>query len=140
MESEPGLEPGIAIVGDTWWQTQGARKKLVVKWDEGIAASQSSAGFQQKADELSKQTPARVLKNDGSVADAFKTATVVEAAYSYPFISHAPLEPRNNTAHFQDGKLEIWTTSQLPARARALLDNGVRAVITDDPAALLKVM
>jgi isoquinoline 1-oxidoreductase beta subunit len=125
MESEPGLEPGIAIVGDTWWQTQTARKKLTVKWDEGVAASQSSTGFQQKADELAKQAPARMLKNDGSVEDAFKAAKVVEAAYSYPFISHAPLEPRNNTAHFENGKLVIWTTSQLPARARALVSKEI---------------
>jgi isoquinoline 1-oxidoreductase beta subunit len=138
MESEPGLEPGIAIVGDTWWQTQTARKKLVVKWDEGVAASQSSTGFQQKADELAKQGPARVLKNDGSVADAFKAAKVVEAAYSYPFISHAPLEPRNNTAHFQDGKLVIWTTSQLPARARALVSKEVGIAENDITIHLLR--
>ena len=122
MESEPGLEPGIAIVAETWWQAQAARKKLVVKWDEGIAASQSSTGFQQKADELAKQAPARTLRTDGNVADTFKSsASILEAAYSYPFISHAPLEPRNSTAHFKDGKLEIWTTSQQPLRGRGLV-------------------
>lgn len=122
LESEPGLEPGIAIVGDTWWQTQVARKKLVVKWDEGVAATQSSTGFQQKADELAKEPPARTLRTDGDVAAAFKSSpTVLEAAYSYPFISHAPLEPRNSSAHFKDGKLEIWTTSQQPARGRNLV-------------------
>ncbi len=122
MESDPGLEPGVAIVADTWWQAQSARQKLNVKWDEGLGADQSSTGFAQRAVELSKQPPNHTLKNDGDVDGTIKTsAKVVEAAYSYPFISHAPLEPRNCSAHFKDGKLQIWSTTQQPARGRALV-------------------
>ncbi|MBV8551759.1 MAG: xanthine dehydrogenase family protein molybdopterin-binding subunit [Acidobacteriaceae bacterium] len=122
MKSDPGLEPGVAIVADTWWQAQSARKKLDVKWDEGPAAQQSTEGFAQRARELSQQQPQRTVKSDGDVDQALKgAAKVLDAAYSYPFISHAPLEPRNCTAVFKNGKLEIWSNTQQPARGRALV-------------------
>ncbi len=122
VEGDPGLEPGIAIVADTWWAANSARKKLNVKWDEGPAANQSSVEFAQRAKQLSTQPPQRTLKNDGNVEDAFKGAgKVLEADYEYPFISHAPLEPRNCSAQYKDGKLEIWSTTQLPARGRTLV-------------------
>jgi isoquinoline 1-oxidoreductase beta subunit len=122
LEGDPGLEPGIAIVADTWWQANSARQKLKVQWDEGPAAQQSSEEFQKRADELAKQRGQRTIKNDGNVDDAFQSgAKAIEGAYSYPFISHAPLEPRTCTAHFKDGKLEIWSNTQLPARGRTLV-------------------
>lgn len=122
MKGDPGLESGIAIVAKTWWQAQTARKELNVKWDEGEAAQQSSQAFAQQALQLSQQPPQRTLKNDGNVEQAFSNAgKVVEGSYSYPFISHAPLEPRNCSARFQNGKLEIWSNTQQPARGRQLV-------------------
>jgi isoquinoline 1-oxidoreductase subunit beta len=87
LPGDPGLENGIAILADTWWQAQQARKKLVVKWNEGPRASQSSAAFEQKAQEMMKAAPQRTIRADGDAEAALGSAAkVVEATYSYPFI------------------------------------------------------
>ncbi len=118
-----GLLGGVAIVADNWWAAVSARKKLNVTWADHPTAKQSTASFEQQSVALSKQAPQRSLRKNGDVDAALKTpgAKVVSAAYYYPFISHSPLEPQNATAHFKDGKLEIWVPSQTPAAGRALV-------------------
>jgi isoquinoline 1-oxidoreductase beta subunit len=113
---------GVAIVADSWWLAESARRKLVVKWNEGPTASQSSAGFAKRAEELSKQAPGFTVGKDGDPDAALASASkVIEGAYSYPFISHAPLEPQNCAARWNGGKLEIWSPSQTPQRGRDML-------------------
>jgi isoquinoline 1-oxidoreductase beta subunit len=117
-----GLMPGIAIVADTWYQANQARKALKVTWAEHPTSAQSSESFQAKADSLGKGAYATKLRTDGDVEKAFAApgAKVVEGAYSYPFIAHAPLEPQNCVASWQNGKLELWAPSQTPAAGLAI--------------------
>ena len=117
-----GLLGGVAIVADSWWLAQSARQRLRVTWDEGATAAQNSAGFAQRAAELSQQPAQRSLRRDGDVDGALAAAArVVRAEYAYPFISHAPLEPQNCSAHWRDGKLEIWAPTQTPQSGRGLV-------------------
>jgi isoquinoline 1-oxidoreductase beta subunit len=106
-----GLRPGVAIVATS-------------TWDEGGGAQHSWAGFTEAAKAASKQPGATVLRNDGdakaTLAGAVKT---VEAAYTYPFISHASMEPQNCTAWYKPatGTLELWAPTQNPGAGQALV-------------------
>ncbi len=117
-----GLSGGVAIVADTWWQASVARRTLRIEWNLPDSATQSSQGFAARAAQLAKQTPEVSIRKDGDVDAAFKgAAKIIEASYSYPFLSHATMEPQNSTAHFKDGKLEIWTPTQNPANGSAII-------------------
>ncbi len=118
-----GLLSGVAIVADSWWTAQSARKSLKIEWDEGETAKQSTADYARRAVELSTQTPKLTVRADGDAEGALQgAAKVIEGAYSYPFIAHACLEPQNCTAHYkEDGKLEIWAPTQRPGGGLALI-------------------
>jgi isoquinoline 1-oxidoreductase subunit beta len=117
-----GLLDGVAVVADSWWQANRARQQLAITWDEGNIAGQSTADFAATALRMSKGDPETIVRKDGDANAAFgKAATVVEAAYSYPFLSHTNLEPQNCTAHVQDGEIEIWAPTQNPAPGSALV-------------------
>ncbi|HTM05523.1 MAG TPA: molybdopterin cofactor-binding domain-containing protein, partial [Vicinamibacterales bacterium] len=47
-----GPASGVAIVADSWWMAQSARRNLKVMWNEGPVASQSSAGYAAQAKEI----------------------------------------------------------------------------------------
>ena len=127
-----GLLGGVAIVADTWWAARKAREQLKVTWSEGATAEQSSAGFAARAAELAKQPPQRSLRKDGDPDAALAgAAKQVKAEYYYPFLAHASLEPQNSTAHYQNGKLEIWAPSQTPADGRALVSRTLGIPETD---------
>ena len=132
------LASGVAIVADNWWFANNARRTLKVTWDEGPVATQSSVGYAAQAKMLSAQasqppppaTGGRGAAPTAAIGDAeaaFRNAAkIVEAEYEFGLLSHAPLEPQNSTAHYTtDGKLEIWSCSQIPSLANPALGAGI---------------
>ena len=116
-----GLVAGVAIVADSWWQAQTARRQLQVRWADHPTSGQSTDGFQAEADRIGRGPGGTSQRADGDVNAALAgAAKVVEGEYMYPFIPHAPLEPQNAVAQWRDGKMEIWAPSQTPANGMAL--------------------
>ena len=108
------LNPGVAILANSTHEVFQAEKALQVSWDRSTASQESWYELKEQAKELtSKAGP--VADDWGDVDAAISDADqVLEAYYTYPFLSHANLEPQNCTAWFRNGKMEIYAPSQTP--------------------------
>ncbi|MEE8143021.1 MAG: molybdopterin cofactor-binding domain-containing protein, partial [Planctomycetota bacterium] len=111
------LMPGVAIVATSTWAALSAKRQLRVTWDESEASKDSWSGAVRRAGELAKQNGNQIISDTGNLEEAFNSAAkTLEAFYSYPFLSHAPLEPQNCTAWYHEGAVEIWAPTQTPQR------------------------
>jgi len=109
------LMPGVAIVATSTWATLNARRQLRVTWDESDASTDSWSNAVTRAQQLAAKPGETILVDKGTVDEAFTAAAATaEGFYTYPFVSHAPLEPQNCTAWYQDGSIEIWAPTQTP--------------------------
>ena len=112
----------VAVVADTWWRAKNALSQLPIVWDEGPNAKVSSASIAAHLSEglTAPGNYAGRKEGDavGMVANAFKK---VEAIYSTPFLSHAPLEPMNCTARVTANRAEVWTPTQNAEASLAVL-------------------
>jgi isoquinoline 1-oxidoreductase beta subunit len=121
-DPDQGLVDGVAIVACNWWLANQARSRLSIEWDVSAAKGHSTKQYQAKADAALAAGPGTLLRLDGNPAAKLAAAAKrITARYEYPFIAHAPMEPQNCTARYQDGKFEIWAPSQDPQDALRVL-------------------
>src|SRR6266481_2260131 len=112
---------GVAVLADNSWAAIRGRNALVVKWDEGPAAKESSA-------ELHKQflanaaKPGKILRNDSDAESTLAASPKkIEAAYELPFAPHACMEPMNCTVQIRSDGAEAWVPTQAPQWAQSVI-------------------
>jgi len=121
LDNPTFLMPGVAVVADSTWAAFKGREALVVQWEEGPYANESNASLNEQFQKLLAAPPA-TLHNSGRVEDALASAAiVVDNTYSYPFVSHATLEPHNCSAEFRDGEVWVRGPIQMPMSARSIV-------------------
>ena len=106
-------DSAVAVVADTWWRAQSALAALLIEWDNGDHAKQSSAEF-AKVLRAALDAPDGVMGNqNGDVKAAMAgAARKIEAIYSYPHQNHACMETMNATARWTPQRCEVWTPTQ----------------------------
>ena len=120
-----GLAPGVAIIGDSTWTVFTARLALKVQWEDSPYGKQSSDDFTAQATALSKTAGQPLGTPTGDTTTPPPGAKSLEAAYQFPYLAHATLEPMNTTALFKNGTVELWVPTQIPGNAQSAVTRGL---------------
>ena len=112
----------VAVVADTWWRAKNALSQLPIVWDEGPHAKVNSAQIAAHLKEgLTAPGNYAGRKEGDAIAAVANAAKKVEATYSTPFLSHAPMEPMNCTARVTADRAEVWVPTQNAEASLAVL-------------------
>ena len=107
------IPDGVAVVANTWWRANQARKALSIQWDEGAGASLNDKTMLEGIRAASKTGKPLPLKAVGDAdAEIAKSDKVIRAEYVSQLLSHSPLEPMNFTAHAHGGKVDLVGPTQ----------------------------
>ncbi|SHI37904.1 isoquinoline 1-oxidoreductase, beta subunit [Palleronia salina] len=110
----------VAVIASGTYPAMKAAKLLRIDWtapsgpreDSGDTQARLTAAFTGDARDSR-------LRDDGDVDDALAAAAEPwDAEYFVPYLAHAPLEPMSATAQLANGKLRIWTSTQVPLMLR----------------------
>ncbi|MGA3982422.1 molybdopterin cofactor-binding domain-containing protein [Ralstonia nicotianae] len=106
------IPTGVAVLAKDTWSARKGRDALQVEWDESAAFKLSSDEIFARYHELAK-TPGSVARKEGDVDAAFtQPARVLRAAYDFPFLAHAAMEPLNCVVQLSPNACEIWNGEQ----------------------------
>jgi isoquinoline 1-oxidoreductase subunit beta len=120
VENVVKLDNAVAVVARGYWQALSGLKALSPKFSDGGHAALSSASIAEAQAAKIKTNKPDHKSGHGDVPAALAASgmKLVEADYAVPFIHHAMMEPFALTAHFSDGKLQLWGGVQDPLHSR----------------------
>ncbi len=124
----------VGVVAPSTWLAQQAVEALAdsARWEEvgGPTDAQVSDYLRQHVREAPPANPFG--------AELAAAAHTLKQTYQVAYVQHAPLEPRAAVAEWTDGKLTVWTGTQVPfgvraelARAFGLPDDQIRVIVPD---------
>jgi isoquinoline 1-oxidoreductase beta subunit len=107
------IPSGVAVLARDTWSAKKGRDALSVEWDESAAFKLGSDQILEKYRELAK-SPGKVASRKGDADKALGAAAhTLEAAYDFPYLAHAAMEPMNCVVRLDKSGCEVWNGDQM---------------------------
>jgi isoquinoline 1-oxidoreductase subunit beta len=111
VESVIKLDEAVVVVANGYWPAIQGLRALSPKFSDGGFGSVSSASIFEAQNKLISSGDTK--RNE--------TTSFLEATYKVPFLHHATMEPLAISAHFKDGRLQVWGGLQDPLATVAII-------------------
>jgi len=123
------MEDFVAVVAESYWHAQQALNTIEIEWTASESPIRTTAdqfaAYAKAIDEAGAQGGEEAAAK-GDFSSAFASAaTRIEAEYKVPYLAHAPMEPINCTALVEDGRCEVWTSTQVPLMVRTAVSESL---------------
>lgn len=106
------IPTGVAVLAKDTWSAKKGRDALQVEWDESNAFKLGTDEIFARYHELAK-SPGTIARKEGDPDAAFtNSARVLRAAYDFPYLAHAAMEPMNCVVRLAKDSCEIWNGEQ----------------------------
>jgi isoquinoline 1-oxidoreductase beta subunit len=103
---------GVAVLAADYWTAKKGRDALTAEWDESSAFKLGSAEIMDQYKKLAG-TPGTSARKEGDADKALAgAAKTLEAAYEFPFLAHAAMEPMNCVVKLDASGCEMWNGEQ----------------------------
>ncbi|MCZ6876996.1 MAG: xanthine dehydrogenase family protein molybdopterin-binding subunit [Acidobacteria bacterium] len=110
------VDSGVAVCAETLDAAWKGREALGVNWSKGEFPIQSTETVDRDlVASLEKEGVSAHESGDAQIA-LEQAHQQVQAEYHLPYLSHAPMEPLNATAHVQADRCDVWVSTQGQSR------------------------
>lgn len=103
---------GVAVLAKDYWSAKKGRDALTADWDESAAFRRGSTEIMAEYRNLATSPGASARRDGDADAALGGAAKVVEAAYEFPYLAHACMEPMNCVVNLSSSGCEIWNGEQ----------------------------
>jgi isoquinoline 1-oxidoreductase beta subunit len=115
------IPQGVAVLAADFWTAKKGRDALAVEWDESGAFKLGSAEILAEYRKLAA-TPGLAARKDGDIAGALAgAAKTFEAAFEFPYLAHAAMEPLNCVVKLGPEGCDVWNGEQFQTIDQAMI-------------------
>jgi isoquinoline 1-oxidoreductase subunit beta len=106
------IPQGVAVLATNFWAAKQGRDALMVQWDESKANKLGSDEILEHYKALAEQIAVPAKQTGDMEAALSAAARTLTAAFEFPYLAHAAMEPMNCVIKLGTDVCEVWNGEQ----------------------------